>query len=459
MSRSISSCRRWSFPRVLLGAVPVVALLLLSCASYGSSDAGDDLRCGEGTVRVDNVCVVDDGSDTSPEPTSDTGTSPDTGTSDAVDGGGAADGGATGDSDALTGGGDATDGGDVDEGGSSPNCGAPADGSGEQVTPSDFGVAAGEDLAPAIEGLEGGQTLVLEHQANYRLSDAGAVGVDDFTIAGNEATLESSSPTILKLIGDNWEFKCVYVDQRGDRADMQVWTGGADWDFHHVAWQGENSSSDHNPMWVASDPGSENYIRNVWFGDGLASSGENAIVAFGGRPTEAGHSDVNDGLTIVENSFFREFGGTYGLLSGDPTGYEGTFRFRSCYFENSYLSGPRIGHPERTSVIEDSVIVADDPSEVPPTKSGVVNSRGVWAWYGTVEVRDTHIYNSDYCAIATIAKSGHAPTVEVTGGHISGRICDGDGTVDVGDDVGSNPQTEPPESTVTSPEEAVTGGD
>jgi len=422
----------------------LLAASLLSTGACTSTDSDGDLRCGPGTVREDNLCVVDDQSDASSETNSDAGASQ--------------DGGDISDSGSLVDSGDAGVGDDTDDGGTSPDCGASADSSsGTRVTPSDFGVDPGDDLAPAIDNLEDGATLVLDHQATYQLSDAGAVGVDDFTIAGNEATLQSSSHTILKLIGDNWEFKCVYFDQRGDRGDVQVWTGGADWDFHHVAWEGENSSSGYNPIWVASDPDSKNYIRNVWFGDGLASTGETAIIAFSGRPREAGHSDQNDGITVVENSFFREYGGIYGLMSADPNGYEGTFHVRSCYFENPYLNGPRIGHPDQTSIVEDSVIVTDDASAVPPTESGVVNSRGVWAWFGTVEIKNSHIHNTEYCALATRRKQGYAPTIDVTGGQITGQICDTSGTVDVGDDVGSNPRTQPLEATVTSAKEAVTG--
>lgn len=434
----------------------VIVVSLLSNAGCSSAESGEDLRCGEGTVRADGVCVVDERSDAGSERTVDTSSPSDVAATEQSDSARTSETGSTVDSGEPPDGDDSPDAETTPD--ATPDCSASeGETAGDRVTPSDFGVEAGDDLAPAIENLENGETLVLDHQATYQLSSTGAVGVDDFTIAGNEATLESPSTTTLKLIGDDWEFKCVYFDQTGDRGDVQVWTGGADWDFHHAAWVGENSSSDNNPMWVASDPGSENYIRDVWFGDGLAGSGENAIVAFSGRPEEAGHSDVNDGITVVENSFFREYGGIYGLLSADPTGYEGTFHVRSSYFENPYLNGPRIGHPERTSIVEDSVIVTDDSSAVAPTSTGAVNSRGVWAWYGTVEIRDSHISNSDYCALATNAKSGHAPTIEVTGGHVSGNICDGDGTVNIGDGVGSNPRLEPPDATVTSPREAVTG--
>ncbi len=315
----------------------------------------------------------------------------------------------------------------------------------------------GDDVTPHLRKLSDGDTLELPEDGRYVIDDVDVVGVDGFTVIGNGSTLVPQGHTLVKLIGDNWSFGGLAFDQSAGGGDFMIWTGGGGWDLHHCAWLGPLSTADQNPVWVASDPGSENYIRSCWFGDGLNDPGDSAMVSFSGRGSEAGHSSNNDGIVHVEDVYFYQMG-VYGLMSADPDGYDGTFHYDSCYWENPYLHGPRIGNPTVTSRIHNCVMVTDDPNEVPTTSSGVRNSRGIWAWFGDVEVTETDILNTDWSAIALNAKEGYTAHVEYKSGNIQGYVENSsDGTVNVHSEVGSDPRTSPPASCPTSPEEALSG--
>lgn len=302
-----------------------------------------------------------------------------------------------------------------------------------------LGVSDGERIDSYLEQIGDGETVIIP-EGSYTFSGA-TISADNVTIEGHGATFVSQGANRLNIRGTNWEFGGVTFDQSGGSNQVMIFPSGSGWRLHSCAWVGELSAGNYL-IYPELAGGSQGEIDRCWFGDGVSDDrSESAIVGFG-----AIHGDL-----WIRRSYFYQ-NGVYGTNTTDPPEMDGIINYEQCYFENCYLDCLRAGNYNQTATVRDCVLVYDSRSETPAVQStGQKAYRGVWAFWGDVEVRGTDITNPFGPALVTSSNHG-SPSITMTGGNLSGSAV---GNVTVADDVGDDPSTTPPAECVTSAAEAV----
>lgn len=303
-------------------------------------------------------------------------------------------------------------------------------------------VSDGERIDSYLEGISDGETVVIP-EGRYPFGGA-TIAANDATIKSDGATFVSQGATRLDIKGSGWEFGGVEFDQTGGSNQLMVFPSGSGWRLHSCGWVGSLSAGNYL-VYPAVAGGAQGEIDRCWFGDGVsADRSESAIKAGGGL----------DGDLWVRRSYFYQ-SGAYGVQTVNPPEMKGTINFDRCYFENCYLSCLRTGNDYgETCRVENCTILYDSKEETPAIQgSGVKAFRGVWAFWGPVEVVGTDVTNPFGPALVTSSNHG-SPSITVDGGNVDGGVS---GNVTVRDNVGSNPTTSPPTGCVTSANDAVSG--
>lgn len=297
----------------------------------------------------------------------------------------------------------------------------------------------GERIDPYLENISDGDAIRIP-QGTYTFGGA-EIDADNWSLDGQGCTFKPPGRRDLDLTGDNWSFGGVRFDTEGDR-QVRLYPTGNDWRFHSCAWDGPNTNANYL-VYPRVNEGHSAEIDRCWFGAGCGENRSESAIK-GGKDW--------DGDVWIRRSYFRQ-NGSYSIQTMSPPPMRGTANFDRCYFENCYLSCLRTGnYYGKTCHVTDCVLVYDSREETPAMQgSGVKAYRGVWGFWGDVEVTDTDIKNPFGAAVATSSRHGDAH-VTVKGGNVTGAI---DTQVTVRDNVGSNPSTTPPEECVTSVDEAI----
>lgn len=301
-------------------------------------------------------------------------------------------------------------------------------------------VSDGERIDSHLEGINDGETVVIPN-GTYPFGGA-TISADNVTIEGDGATFVSQGVSRLRIRGNNWEFGGVTFDQRGGSNQAILFPSGSGWRFHSCAWVGSLSAGNYLVYPAVADGGQAELDR-CWFGDGVSSDRSESAIKAG--------SSLHGDLWVRRSYFYQS--GAYGVQTIDPPKMRGTLNFDRCYFENCYLSCLRTGNDYgETCTVKNCTIVYDSKAETPAIQGrGVKAFRGVWAFWGPVEVVDTDVTNPFGPALVTSGNHG-SPSITVDGGNIDGGVY---GNVTTGSDVGSNASTTPPSECVTSASEAA----
>ncbi len=320
----------------------------------------------------------------------------------------------------------------------------------------------GDDVAGVLEGISDGETVVLP-RGTYRLDRDVSISADDFTFHGNGATIETHGRLDVRINGVGWDFGYLNVKPQ-NQSNPDAWCrfrpDGDQWHLHHVAWTSRNdtryfSGDDRrmSHMLPGVDAGGSAEITDCWFGHGChLDHGKSALKMWG----------VLDGEVWLRRCFFKQ-SGVYGANSSqDYVRNEGVTHFEDCYFENCYNGCARTGSHYDPAYVRGCVMNATDPSKT-PTREGHGSSgpynRGVWAFHGPVHIEETHISSFDRAIDVSLNHDiRRTPSIEFHSGAYDGRVKNAE-HVAMDSSVGTNPSTSPPDTCVTSPEEAYLGAD
>lgn len=338
----------------------------------------------------------------------------------------------------------------------------------ERVQPT-VSINDGADLKPVLESVSDNDTVVLP-QGEYILEESTTIEANNWTFNGNGSLLKTFGRPEIIVSGHNWDFGFLAIAPQ-NQTNPDAWCrvripneqspltdiGSGNWKLHHLAWTRTNRTrylaTDDRRMGSilpGMDDGTSGEITDCWFGSGVDQQhGKSQIHCW----------NTLDGELWIRRSYFQG-SGVYGANSSHDTIYnKGTTNFEDCYFEDAYLGAARTGGHFQDTFIRNCVITCTSLSNI-PTRQGILNTRfrGVWAWHGPVIIENTHINGDCDLAldVATNTQIRRVPSIDYRSGELSGRISNSN-RVTVDPSVGDEPKETPPESCVTSAEEAYLG--
>ncbi|MCU4924903.1 hypothetical protein OB905_02745 [Halobacteria archaeon AArc-dxtr1] len=284
------------------------------------------------------------------------------------------------------------------------------------------------------------RSLAAVATATLSLGAAGSAAADD-----DYEVIEADGQNIVIDDGETWEHKLIDMTSGGD---ITVTAEGTDWTIRNVGFYGENTSGTGSAtLAVADTGGATSTIENVYLGDGSddrnGSSTGHGQTAIWVNPDHSGHLDISN--VNIQN--FAD-NAIYGSAPGGSGG--GTVHIDSSFAANCYVSHFRVA--TEGSAITNSSVYVDDEGYA---------GRGIWAWApGTIEVDGCQIeMNGNHTAIDAGA-NGQGTTVQVTDTDYDeqgGITEEGGSTVELADDVGTDPEAIRPDGVPTSAEDAAAG--
>ncbi|WP_435177282.1 hypothetical protein [Halorussus sp. AFM4] len=243
---------------------------------------------------------------------------------------------------------------------------------------------------------------------------------------------------------DGDTFENVLVDISADGAEFHIDASGDNWTIRNVGIKGQLDSSGDAPNIIRAD--GNGVIEHCFFGDiAAANIGGGAI---GIKSYHAGHIDISE--CYIGGSTDN------GIYAAQPAEHNGgTMAVDTCYFVNNNITHIRAAADGTT--VKNSVLT--NTNDVDPNhKSGSINSRGLWDFYGTgdetvtIENCDIDITSANTNGAASAAVAT-AVTYEMRNCQVKGELR---GNV-TESNVGSNPDTSVPSGVPTTPEEAAAG--
>ncbi|WP_435179453.1 hypothetical protein [Halorussus sp. AFM4] len=223
---------------------------------------------------------------------------------------------------------------------------------------------------------------------------AGALaGASDAADAAEYKTVTvSAGETRTFSVGSGETFENVLIDMTAEGASAKIYANGDGWTIRNVAFKG-NHPGGHYLFTPAVSEGGTATVENLYMGDGQTPrSGKGGIWVNG--------SD-HYGTLNFRNVHIAHFIDN-GLYGTDP-GYSyhgrhgGVVNVYDSFFDSNNISNIRVGSIDgRTCHVENCVVRTGTtrPCGVGCSSPGAKNSRGVWAWWGPVEVKDSDIQGS-----------------------------------------------------------------
>jgi hypothetical protein len=254
---------------------------------------------------------------------------------------------------------------------------------------------------------------------------ANAASYDTITVpAGGTETIQ---------VGSGETFENTLIDMTADGASAQIIPKGDDWTVRNVAFKGNHPGGNYLLTPGVSSKDGHGLIENVYMGDGQTEGSDMGGVWVNGNLPHRGTITFRNVhiAHMIDN-------GLYGMDSG-YWGYGGVVNVEDSYFDSNNIANIRVGSIDgRTCHVKNCVVKADSTRACREgcSSPGAKNSRGVWAWFGPVEVTGSDV-------------GGSSPRVTKDGGHIeeSDTRWGSEANVD-----------RVPEGAPMSPEEAIGGG-
>jgi hypothetical protein len=205
-------------------------------------------------------------------------------------------------------------------------------------------------------------------------------------------------------IGSGETFENALIDVTATGASVQISASGNDWAIRNVGIKGTHPGGHYVLTPGVPDKDANALIENVYLGDGqIEGSAKGGVWVNGNLPHRGTLTFRNVHVgQMVDN-------GLYGMDSG-YWGEGGVVHVEDSYFYSNNISNIRVGSIDgRTCRIDNCVVRVDDgatpPCDAGCSAPGAVNPRGVWAWFGPVEVTNSDI-------------GGPSPRVTKEGGYI-----------------------------------------
>ncbi|OIB57167.1 hypothetical protein [Natrialba sp. SSL1] len=283
------------------------------------------------------------------------------------------------------------------------------------------------------------QSIAAVATAATTLGVAGtATGQTDYEL------IEANNQTITIGSGETWENKLIDMTTG---QDIIVTAHGEDWTVRNVGFTGENTSGSGSATFGISDSGGSSTIENVYLGDGSddrnGSSSGHGQTAFWVDPDHAGHIDFQN----VNIQGFAD-NAIYASAPGNAGG--GTVHIDRCFAANCYVSHFRLA-TAGSKVTNSSVYINEEGYQ----------GRGIWAWApGTIEVDNCQLEMNGQNVAIDAGANGNPTDVVVTDTDYDEQAGVGENagsTVQLGDEVGTDPSAFIPDGTPTSAEEAAAG--
>ncbi|UPV99560.1 hypothetical protein M0R88_13665 [Halorussus gelatinilyticus] len=208
-------------------------------------------------------------------------------------------------------------------------------------------------------------------------------------------------------VGSGQTFENALIDMTAEGASARIDASGDDWTVRNVAFAG-NHPGGHYLFTPAVSTGGTARVENLYMGDGQTARSGKGAIRVNGRD-HYGTLNVHN----VHVAHFIDNG-----LHGTDHGYSyrgrrgGVVNVHDSYFDSNNVSNVRVGSPDgRTCHVENCVVKGGDtrPCGVGCSAPGTTTSRGVWAWWGPVEVTDSDVGGSP----AGVEQDGRAGNPEI----------------------------------------------
>ncbi|WP_128477850.1 hypothetical protein [Halorussus pelagicus] len=259
---------------------------------------------------------------------------------------------------------------------------------------------------------------------------AGAFGVGALSSDANAADYRtvtvSAGNTRTFSVGSGQTLENLLIDMTADGASAKITASGDGWTVRNVAFKG-NHPGGHYLFTPSVSKGGTATVENLYMGDGQTEgSGKGAIWVNG--PDHYG--TLNFRRVNIQHFIDN------GLYGTDP-GYDyagshgGVVNVYDSYFNSNNISNIRVGSIDgRTCYVENCVVEGGSTRgcDVGCSSPGAKQPRGVWAWWGPVEVTDSDIGSSP----ARVEQDGRAGDPQIISKNTrwgsdanTGRVPDG----------------------------------
>ncbi|UPV73514.1 hypothetical protein M0R89_13300 [Halorussus limi] len=217
-----------------------------------------------------------------------------------------------------------------------------------------------------------------------------ATGVTD--AAEYRTVTVSAGETRTFSVGSGQTFENVLIDMTADGASAKIYANGDGWTVRNVAFKG-NHPGGHYLFTPAVSKGGTATVENLYMGDGQTEGSGKGGIWVNGRD--------HYGTLNFRNVNIQHFIDN-GLYGTDP-GYSyhgshgGVVNVYDSYFNSNNIANIRVGSIDgRTCYVENCVVKGGSTRGcgVGCSAPGAKNPRGVWAWWGPVEVKDSDIGSS-----------------------------------------------------------------
>ncbi|USZ71702.1 hypothetical protein [Natronosalvus halobius] len=248
-------------------------------------------------------------------------------------------------------------------------------------------------------------------------------------------------------VGDGETLENVLFDCTAEGARVTIAAHATDWTIRNVGIEGEFDVGSPDAAFGISDQGGNtSTIENVYVADGAIHGSEATDeTAFWVSPEHNGHIDFKN--VNVQN--FPD----NGIYASAPAGKGGgTIHIDECYAANNYVANFRIGSAG-SAVTNSSVHVERDG----------YGGRGIWVWApGECEIDNCQLELNGHNYAIDAGANGSGTSVTVTDTDYStdfhGGVNETAGSsVDLGGDVGNDPEPTIPDGVPKTAEDAASG--
>ena len=239
---------------------------------------------------------------------------------------------------------------------------------------------------------------LLDRRSYLKLAGAAAASVAAAGASSGSANAASydtitvpAGGTEVITVGSGETFENTLIDMTADGASAQLNVSGDDWTVRNVAFKGNHPGGNYLLTPGVTSEDGHGLIENVYMGDGQTEgSGKGGIWVNGNLPHRGTITFRNVHVAhMIDNGLYGMDGGYHGV--------GGVVNVEDSYFDSNNIANIRVGSVDgRVCHVKNCVVKADStrPCGTGCSSPGATNSRGVWAWFGPVEVTDSDVGGS-----------------------------------------------------------------
>ncbi|WP_135851439.1 hypothetical protein [Halorussus salinus] len=237
----------------------------------------------------------------------------------------------------------------------------------------------------------GNDAVATNDKGTMATDGEGAAATDDGDATAYRTIAIPAGETRTFEVTTGQTFENVLLDMTAAGASARIRATGDGWTVRNVAFAGTHPGGHYLFTPSVSADGTAT-VENIYMGDGQTPRSGDGAIRVDGR--------THCGTVEFRNLHVARFVGN-GLHGSDPgvldRGRGGVVNVFDSYFDSNNVANVRLGSLDGRTCRVENCVVTDGrtrPCGVGRAAPGATVSRGIWAWWGPVEVRDSDVGSS-----------------------------------------------------------------